>query len=414
MLFRYALLYVVSFIGIFLGVLFLISLIEGRHRIRNPKPTRFPFVSVIIPAYNEQENIRKTIESARKLDYPNFEILVVDDGSTDNTFKIASQIATKDPRIKAFSKKNGGKASALNFAIKRSKGEVIATLDADSFVMSDALMKMIGYLEDPRVASVTPSMKVYRPKNVLQKIQQVEYVFGILYRKIFAFMNMIHVTPGPFSLYKKSFFERHGGFDEKTTTEDMEIAMRMQTHHYRIENSVDAVVYTVSPDTLKELTKQRTRWYYGLIKNLEVYTHLFDWKRYGYFAILSLPAALISVVSLLVLTGYFVYTTTQNFIGAFNDLSSVGFDFITLMRGFKLEYLYYGYIGPMTSFLLISLAISLLFLYIAKVLSGDKNNLRTGYIYYLWYYSYLFAFWWVVAIFSRMFGAVKWKEKEFN
>ncbi len=413
MLFRYQLIYAVSFVGIFLAIFFIITLLENMGKMKNPKPKKLHLVSVIIPAYNEQENIEKTIKSVQDLNYPLLEILVIDDGSKDDTLKISKKVASGDPRVKVFTKPNGGKASAINYGISRSKGKIIATLDADSFVTPDALIKMVGYFEDPQVASVTPSLKVYRPKGALQRVQHIEYLFGIFYRKVFSFINVLHVTPGPFSLYRKEFFDKHGGFDEKNATEDTEIALRIQSCNYKIENSVDAVVYTVSPRKFKELLDQRTRWYHGLIKNLEVYKHLFH-PRYGYLSTLALPSAILSVLMIFVLISYFTIQTLSNFVRTLINFGLVEFDLWTLLKGFKYEYLYYELTSPITFFLVILILFNILFIYIAKIKSGENEDVKLSYTYYFWYYTYLYAIWWAFAVFYRFFGNIRWKGRKFD
>ena len=414
MLFKYLVIYIVSFIGLFASLFFLLTLIEGRKRIENPVPKRFPFVSVIIPAYNEEKNIAQTIESVQALVYPGrLDILIIDDGSRDKTFKVASKIAENDPRIKVFRQENKGKASAINFGMSKTKAEFIATLDADSFVDQDSLMKMIGYFEDRKVAAVTPSLKVYQPKTIVQKVQKVEYLWGIFLRKVFAFMNALHVTPGPFSIFRKSFFEKHGGFDEKNPTEDTEIALRIQSHHYKIENSIDAEVYTVSPPTFKQLLIQRIRWYYGLMKNLRLYPHLFN-PRYGYVALFSLPAAIISVIMIIYIILYFTYLWIAAFLQTLADWNAVGFDFLTMMHGFKWEYLYYELTSPLTVLLLTLTAFNILFLVYAEFKSKEKDKIDVAYIYYFCFYTYFYAIWWMAAIFYWLFGRIKWAEISYD
>jgi len=414
MLFQSILIYVASFIGIFSSVFFVLTLFEHREKVKNPIPTVFPYVSVIIPAYNEGRNIRKTIESVQNLEYEGkFEIIVVDDGSKDDTLKIARKIAENDPRIKVLHQENKGKAAAINFAMSKSKGEFIATLDADSFVEKDALMKMIGFFEDKKVAAVTPSLKVYQPKTIVQKIQKVEYLWGIFLRKVFSFMNALHVTPGPFSIFRKSFFDRHGGFDEKNPTEDTEIAFRIQTHHYKIENSIDAVVYTVSPPKFKDLLVQRIRWYYGLMKNIKLYPHLFR-PKYGYIALFSLPAALISVVMVVTVTGYFTYKLITSMIQNITNWNAIGFDLFTIMKGFKVDYIYYSLTSPLTALIVLLTLFNILFIIFAEMKSKEKEVVDTAYIYYFCFYAYFYALWWVAAFFYWLFGRVKWKEINYD
>jgi len=274
-------------------------------------------------------------------------------------------------------------------------------------------MKMIGYLEDPRVAAVTPSLKVYQPKTVVQKIQKVEYLWGIFLRKTFAFMNALHVTPGPFSIFKREFFERYGGFDENNPTEDTEIALRIQSNHYRIENSIDATVYTVSPPSFRILLKQRIRWYYGLMKNLKLYPNIWN-PRYGYVALFSLPAAVLSVFVIIFLITYFGFVAIRSFIDAFVKWHSVGFDFWTMLQGFKWSYLYYELTSPLTVLLIILSVLNLLFIFFAEIKSHEKNKVDIAFVYYFCFYAYLYALWWIAAIFYWLFGRIKWGEVSYG
>ncbi|RLG10132.1 hypothetical protein DRN69_09495, partial [Candidatus Pacearchaeota archaeon] len=402
--------YIASFLGIFTSLVFILTLLDNHKKVKNPISDYFPLVSVIIPAYNEGKNIKKTIESIQQLNYPEeFEIIVVDDGSKDNTLRIAQAIAKKDARIKVIHQKNKGKSAAINNGIKHSKGEFIATLDADSFVDKDSLLKMIGFFKDRKVVAVTPSLKVYNPKTFVQKIQKVEYLWGIFLRKIFSFLNALHVTPGPFSIFRKKFFDKYGGFDENNPTEDTEMAMRIQSHHYKIENSIDALVYTVAPKTFKELLIQRIRWYYGLMKNLKLYPHLFN-PKYGYIALFSLPAAILSVLVILFLVAYFGVLAIKSLMHNIANWNSIGFDLFTLMQGFKWDYLYYKLTSPLIALIIILALFNIFFFIYAEIKSKEKNKLDVAYIYYFCFYAYFYALWWVAAIFYWVIGKVKWKE----
>src|SRR3989344_7550140 len=144
------------YMGLFTLILFLVTFFEQKRELKNPKITKYYNVDVFIPAYNEEENIEKTIQSVLDLDYPKekLKIVVIDDGSTDSTYNIAKRFEKQG--VIVYTKKNGGKASALNYAIKRSKADIVFSLDADSFVGKDNLKKMIGYFDNPKVMAVTP------------------------------------------------------------------------------------------------------------------------------------------------------------------------------------------------------------------------------------------------------------------
>jgi cellulose synthase/poly-beta-1,6-N-acetylglucosamine synthase-like glycosyltransferase len=267
------------------------------------KITRYPFVSIAIPAYNEEKNIRETIESVLKLDYPRekMEILVVDDGSRDKTSEIVRRIIKENPErnISLCVKENGGKASALNKALSILKGEFFVSFDADSIIDSDALQKILPEFEkdnEKKVAAVLPFMKVYKPETVYQKMQWFEYMINFFYKKLMSDINCVNVTPGPFSVYRKEIIERIGGFDEKNLTEDLEIALKIQKNHYKIIQLLTTDVYTKSPRNLRELYKQRNRWYKGTILNAFKYRSMFLNREYGDFGFIQMPRLLLEWV----------------------------------------------------------------------------------------------------------------------
>ncbi|MCD6371224.1 MAG: glycosyltransferase family 2 protein, partial [Candidatus Aenigmarchaeota archaeon] len=280
---------------LYCSLLWILTFYEKRNNVRSdPKPKRYPLVSIIIPAWNEEKNIKNAIISCLALDYPKKEIIVVNDGSTDKTKEICEEFSKKG-LIKLINKENGGKASALNAGIEVAKGEYVCCLDADSFFEPKALKQMVGYFEDPKVGAVTSSMKVYKPKNWLQMVQWLEYIFAIYLRKLMSYLNCLYVVPGPGGIYRKDVLERIGGFDENSITEDMEIAFRIQKEGYTIKNSVNAVVQTVVPDKFIPLVKQRIRWYVGFYDNVKKYKSMVFNPKYGSLGMFIIPTAFIWV-----------------------------------------------------------------------------------------------------------------------
>jgi len=285
---------VTSFIGaiftVYVSFVYFITIFSKRGKLFKTYslPKKLPKVSIIVPAFNEQKTIAQTLKSLLNLDYPKnkLDIIAVNDGSTDNTEKIMRSFKSK---IKILSQKRQGKAAALNNAMKISTGDIIATTDADSTVNREALSETIGYFNDPKIAAVTTSVKVAKQKNFIQKIQFIEYIFNILYRKVFSIMDSIFVIPGPFGLYRKSTLTKLGGFEKDNLTEDMEIAMRIQKHGYRIENSLKAVSFTNAPSTIKNLFKQRVRWYRGFIINVRRYKKFLLNSKSGNLGVFTLP-----------------------------------------------------------------------------------------------------------------------------
>ncbi len=244
--------------------------------------TRYPFISVIMPAYNEGEGIKEGIESVIEQDYPKdrYELIVVDDGSTDNTYEVAKRYEKMG--VKVIKKKNGGAADAKNVGLRYAKGEIIVTMDSDTVMAKDVLMKIAKKFEFGKVDAVTTGIRVKNKDNLIEWMQYLEYDNTIFLRRILAFLNAIFVTPGGCSAYSKKILDACGGFDTKSLTEDQEIAFHIQKLGGRIDALLSAIVYTKVPSTLNGLMKQRTRWLKGGIYNKLKYRELLN-PKYGDF-----------------------------------------------------------------------------------------------------------------------------------
>jgi len=294
-----------AFVTIYFSVLFLLVYMEDADKMEDPKPTRYPSVDIIVPAYNEEKHISETINSLLALQYPGkIRIIVVNDGSTDATLNVAR---TFEPRgVLVIDKPNGGKASAINEGLKFADSELVAILDADSIVEPDALNFIVGYFEDEKVMAVTPMMKVWKAHTPVQILQRAEYILNSFTKKILEQFDSITVTPGPFSVYRRKVFDELGGFDENTITEDQEIALRIQKANYKIASSYGAVVYTDAPRTLSQLFKQRKRWYKGFLENVWKYRQLLH-HSYGDLGVFMLPSTIAVIVIGILALFYSIY-----------------------------------------------------------------------------------------------------------
>jgi biofilm PGA synthesis N-glycosyltransferase PgaC len=288
--------YVCLFLALYFEVFLLISYLEKKPAAKtSAKPARYPSVSMVVPCYNEEKTLAQTVLSLLALEYPKdkLEILIVDDGSKDSTRLIGEALTKEYGQVRFFHKENGGKYTALNLGIVESKAEIVGCLDADSFVAPDALLEVVKKLEsDPTIMAITPAMKVYRPRTLLEMMQAVEYTFGIFYKKMFDNISAVNVLPGPFSLYRREIFGTIGLFRHAHNTEDMEIAFRMHKYGLKIANAHTAFVYTTVPQTVRALIKQRTRWSQGFLQNSRDYSYMFFNPRFGNFGMLVLPFAL--------------------------------------------------------------------------------------------------------------------------
>lgn len=369
---------------------------------------KVPFVSIIVPAYNEEENIAATITSALKLDYPKekIEIIIVNDGSKDKTREIVEQLIvyhSKD-NIILLNQDNKGKAAALNKGLTVACGELYASLDADSIVEPYALKEMTRFFEDHNVAAVCPLLKVYNPLTLIEKVQWYEYVINMFYKYLNAKLNCIHVTPGPFSLYRTTVVKTIGGYDETTITEDQEIAIRLQKHQYKIVQTFDAVVHTKTPQTWKTLFAQRVRWYRGAVENTIQYKKLMFNKEYGDFGFIRMPSILLGGALSIILTGFFLWDISTKLFRDFNYLHSINFDIIPLLQGYKfqIDLLTLPYFRYAVAATLIAIGLFVM-IYSYKTI-GEKitryGNTAKSMFTYLFLYSLFISIVWVYIAFS--------------
>ncbi len=299
------------FLALYFEVFLLIAFFENRPKGKTVnEPTHYPSVTMVVPCYNEQATLQKTVESLLALNYPKdkLEVMIVDDGSSDGTRHIGEALAATHHQVSYIHKPNGGKYTALNLAIEKAQSDLIGCLDADSFVVQDALTEIVKKFEsDPSIMAITPAMKVYRPKSLLELMQSVEYTFGIFYKKMFDNLAALNVLPGPFSIYRKEVFARIGNFRHAHNAEDMEIAFRMHANGLKIVNAHTAFVYTTVPTSVRALLKQRTRWSQGFLQNARDYSYMFFNRRYGHFGVFVLPFGLVGFAAGLFTAGYALY-----------------------------------------------------------------------------------------------------------
>ncbi len=403
--------YILGYIGLIASSFYIINLFFYKKE-DGPAAKDDKTVSIIIPAYNEEGSIERTIKSALNLDYPSekLEIIIIDDGSKDNTYSIAKKLESK--KVRVFTKKNGGKGSALNFGIKKAKGEIVISMDADTFVKKDSLKIMVGHFINDKVWSVAPSMGVYNPKGILARIVQIEYYMGVFLRKSFATVNAIHITPGAFSAYRRSFFLKYGGYDENNLTEDLEVALRIQRHHGIIANASKAVAYTLSPESFKALSIQRRRWYTGLVKNLWNYKDLFGF-RYGALGTIILPLILITLPLSIFLTSYSVVRVLLKlkddllFMNAINFRFNNAFEFNSFL--FK-NFFYKLFTQPIFIIALLFFILIAIYIAFSRKQMGYKEGNKINFILFIMLYSFLFTFWWLMSIGYLIFGKkVSWR-----
>ncbi|MEA4910494.1 MAG: glycosyltransferase [Candidatus Elulimicrobiales bacterium] len=367
------------------------------------KDSDYPAVTVVVPAYNEGESVAITTESLLKLNYPKdkLNLILVDDGSKDNTWEVMQRY--KDhPQIKIFTKPNGGKFSAQNLALDNTTTPFLGCLDSDSAVHPEALNRIMTYfMEDPKIMAVAPTIVSSKEENIIQKAQKTEYEMQIYMKKMMSLVNAIHVTPGPFSIFRKEVFDKIGKYKHAHTTEDIEIALRMQKHHMKIENAPDAYVYTNTPKTVKSLYKQRKRWIYGFIQNALDYRGLFLRKKYGNIAFINLPISFMLLFSVFflvisILRSIYEFIKTQSL-----TISAVGINLSQYTPKLKLDPFFFNTSALM--FISISLwALVFFSLYMSHRMLYGKSKINLSIIWFFLIYTLLAPFWVIKAMFNAL------------
>lgn len=293
-------------------------------RFKKNKRSRYtPTVSVLIPAWNEEVGIAATLRSVLATRYPNLEVVIVDDGSTDRTGEVVQKVIdtykskkNKNPAAVVYQYiSNGGKARALNHALALSSGAIVITIDADSVMEKSFIRKMIVRFTDPKVASVAGNVVIGNRFTPLGVMQQLEYLYGFYFKRADAIMHAVYIVGGAAAAYRRDVLARVGGFDEQIITEDIELSTRLQDCGYRVSYAADAVVYTEGPSDFAGLMKQRLRWKFGRLLTFFKYRHLFFSTRKGhnvYLTFLILPIALFAEILLffegVLLTIFYTYT----------------------------------------------------------------------------------------------------------
>ncbi len=241
----------------------------------SPKVTKKYSVSVLVPAWNEEETIEETIHAIFNIDYPLLEVIVLNDGSTDRTGEIIKELQKKYYQLKLIEKENSGKGDSLNQGIKEAEGELIAVIDADSYPAEDSFKKLVGFFDEEKVGAATCVIIPRKRNTFFERLQSIEYNVIAFTRKLLGFVDAIYVVPGPLALYRKTALEEIGGFDPKNMTEDIEIIWHLTAAGYERRMCLSTQVTTTVPTKLKQWYTQRRRWNVGGLQCITKYKENF-------------------------------------------------------------------------------------------------------------------------------------------
>lgn len=241
-------------------------------------------VSVLIPAFNEALNIEATIHSAAKAIRPGDEIIVVDDGSTDETSaRVLALIPFIGSHLRLLQKENeGAKAKALSFALPHAQHNIVVCIDADTIVAPDAITHLVTHFSDPHVGAVSGKIYPAAIKTLLSAFQYLEYTQGQnIDKTVFALGNAVHIVPGALGAWRKDVIERLGGYSTDTVVEDQDLTFKLLSEGFSVRYDARAYAFTETPHTVRAFFKQRMRWMYGTVQCV--------WKYLPWFASTSRP-----------------------------------------------------------------------------------------------------------------------------
>ena len=230
-----------------------------------------PPVTIIVPAYNEGLMISDSIRSLLELDYPNYEIIVVDDGSEDDTYERARhwEGVHDGVRVRVLTKRNTGKALSLNFGIQHAWSPFILCMDGDSKLTKDTIRKGVRHFQEPSVVAVAGNVKIINRKGVFAKLQALEYIEGLnLVRRAQGFYRVVNIIPGPLGIFRRETLLDAGGYSNDTYAEDCDLTLKILTRGWKIRYEPEAIAYTEAPIRLTDILKQRYRWTRGILQSL--------------------------------------------------------------------------------------------------------------------------------------------------
>ena len=240
-----------------------------------------PFVSIIVPVYNEEKIIKQSVGSLLELDYSNYEIIIVNDGSTDETAKAAEELVGYQDgvyakvKVSLINRPNGGKAQALNAGINYSKADFVLCMDGDSHLSRESLKLAVRHFADPKIGAVAGNVKVLNRKKFFTDLQALEYVEGLnMARSAQSYVRLVNIIPGPIGLFRKQAIVDAGFYSSETFAEDADLTLKILAHRWKIYYEPNSISFTEAPEKLQQLLKQRYRWTRGIIQSIRKHKNL--------------------------------------------------------------------------------------------------------------------------------------------
>jgi cellulose synthase/poly-beta-1,6-N-acetylglucosamine synthase-like glycosyltransferase len=337
----------------------ILAIIDRLRKHREPTPGFTPPIAVLVPAYNEETVIVRTVRSVLNSTYPNLHVIVIDDGSSDNTAQAARDAYAAEiaaGKVLVLTKPNGGKAAALNYAVERLTEEFYVGIDADTVIAPDAIARLIPHFEDPLVGAVAGNAKVGNRVNLWTRWQALEYITSQNFeRRALDLFNVVTVVPGAIGAWRTGPVKAAGGYPLNTVAEDADLTMSLLEQGLKVVYEDRSLAFTEAPIDAKGLMRQRFRWSFGTLQ--AVWKHRAAFTRNKAMGLFALPNIVIFQMLLPLVSPFidlmFVIGTVQFFVNRYYHpeaastssfeklvayfLTFMVIDFITSAVAFSLE-----------------------------------------------------------------------------
>lgn len=337
-------------------------LVRIRHRLYFDEVIYEPKVSVMIPAWNEGIGLISTIESVLASTYRNFEIVVINDGSTDDSNeKMLTYVAAHadsqhaEIPINYQYQNNTGKGGALNHAIRLATGDILISIDADCLVDSEAIASFVETFKDPKVSAAVGNVKIANRDNVVGIVQYLEFLFSFYFKRADALLGTIYIIGGAAGAFRKDVFDTVGGYSETNITEDIELTVRIQDAGMKIEYTPEAVVYTEGASDLASLKRQRLRWKRGRFQTFYQHWRMFFSTKRRHNKVLTwvmMPLAMLQELQLLLEIPFLIFLYVFSIMNA--DFSSYLTGVLVVSLMFVVQFMFYDKSTRRLSFVLLA------------------------------------------------------------
>jgi cellulose synthase/poly-beta-1,6-N-acetylglucosamine synthase-like glycosyltransferase/peptidoglycan/xylan/chitin deacetylase (PgdA/CDA1 family)/spore germination protein YaaH len=278
---------------IIIGIFAIIDRLRTRRSYATPNYE--PMVAILIPAYNEEKVIVRTIRSVMMSNYKNIRIIVIDDGSKDRTYEVAREAYPADiasGRLTVLTKENGGKADALNFALERIDEELYVGIDADGVIAHDAITNLVPHFANPKIGAVAGNAKVGNRVNLWTRWQALEYITSQNFeRRALDLFDVVMVVPGAIGAWRTAPVKNGGGYHSNTVAEDADLTMNLLEQGYSVIYEDRALAFTEAPVNADGLIRQRFRWSFGILQ--AIYKHKGAISKHRAMGLFALPNILI-------------------------------------------------------------------------------------------------------------------------